>query len=45
MLLIDVVNPFDFPEAPRLLRFARAAGQLIQAQRQVGPKRIDFQIE
>ncbi|MBE2282272.1 MAG: cysteine hydrolase [Prosthecobacter sp.] len=29
LLLIDVINPFDFPEAHRLLRFARPAARRI----------------
>lgn len=31
LLLIDVINPFDFPEAGRLLRFARPAARRIAA--------------
>lgn len=31
LLLIDVINPFDFPEASQLLRFARPAAQRIAA--------------
>lgn len=31
LLLIDVINPFDFPEAPQLLRFARPAARRIAA--------------
>lgn len=27
LLLIDVINDFDFPEAPRLLRFTEPAAQ------------------
>ncbi|MGV3660299.1 MAG: cysteine hydrolase family protein [Prosthecobacter sp.] len=34
LLLIDVINPFDFPEAPRLLRFARPAARRIAALKQ-----------
>lgn len=34
LLLIDVINPFDFPEAGRLLRFARPAARRIAALKQ-----------
>lgn len=34
LLLIDVINPFDFPEAPRLLRFARPAARRIATLKQ-----------
>lgn len=34
LLLIDVINPFDFTEAPKLLRFARPAARQIAALKQ-----------
>lgn len=34
LLLIDVINTFDFPEAPQLLRFARRAARRIAALKQ-----------